>query len=91
MEALQRSATVALRTLLAQQPNTPAKVTFAWRMAAGPALARAGTPRLRDDGVLVIQARDAAWRRELYRAQGVLIERLGELLGPGVVKRIDID
>ena len=54
-----------LRTLLADQPTTPAKVAFAWQIAAGPALARAATTTGAEDGVLQVRARTAAWRREI--------------------------
>jgi hypothetical protein len=91
MEPLQRTATVALRALLDGQPTTPAKVAFAWRIAAGPALARAGTPRWTDDGTLRVRPRDAAWRRELQHARPVVVERMAQLLGPNVVKRLVVD
>jgi len=88
MKALQQSATVALQTLLSTQPTTPAKVAFAWRIAAGPALSRAGTPQWSDSGTLRIRARDAAWLKEIRHARPVIAERLSVLLGPGVVRRI---
>lgn len=92
MDALQRAASDALRTLLDSQPTTPAKIAFAWRIAAGAALAKAGEPEWRrDDGVLVIRSASEAWRRELRRASPVLLHRLQELIGPGVVRRLVIE
>jgi hypothetical protein len=91
MEPLQRSATVALRTLLDGQPTTPEKVAFAWRIAAGPALGRAGTPRWSADGTLRVRPRDAAWRREIQQSRAIVAERLAQLLGSGVVKTIVVD
>jgi hypothetical protein len=88
MQSLQRSATRVWRDLLAAQPNTAGKVTFAWRMAAGAALARAGTTHWSDNGILRIETRDAAWRREIHQARTVIVERMNELLGSHVVQRI---
>jgi hypothetical protein len=88
MEPLQRSAARAWRDLLAAQPTSSGKVMFAWRMAAGSALARAGTPHWSDNGVLRIDARDAAWRREIQQARPVILERMNHILGEKVVLRI---
>jgi hypothetical protein len=88
MHSLQAASTRALRDLLATQPTTSGKVTFAWRMAAGPALARAGVLHWSEDGVLRVDARDATWRREIHDARPVIAERMNQLLGPDVVKRI---
>jgi predicted nucleic acid-binding Zn ribbon protein len=90
MESLDRTANQALRALLDSQPNTTAKVAFAWRMAAGAALARAGEPEWQN-GVLVVRARSDAWRRELRRARPVLTGRVQELVGADVVKSIVIE
>jgi hypothetical protein len=68
VEPLNRAATRAIQTLLGGQPNTTAKVAFAWTIAAGVALGRASTPTWSSDGTLV--------------------ERLRELLGPDVVRRV---
>lgn len=90
MDSLQSTATHALRALLDGQPTTPAKVAFAWRMAAGPALAKDTEPEWRDS-VLVVRARTDAWRRELRRARPVLTARVQALVGPDVVKKIVIE
>ena len=91
MHRIQSTAVRAYHSLLASQPNTAAKVAFAWQVAAGPALARAGRPRWTDDGTLRIEARDSAWLRELRRARPIITERLAELLGAGVVQRLVIE
>jgi predicted nucleic acid-binding Zn ribbon protein len=90
MESLHSTANQALRALLDGQPTTPAKIVFAWRMAAGAALARGGEPEWRD-GVLVVRARTDAWRRELRHARPVLTSRIQELVGLEVVKKIVIE
>lgn len=88
MESLNATASQVLRTILAAQPTSAAKVRFAWTMAAGPALARAATADWRDDGVLVVRARTESWLRELRRARPVIAERLRQMLGEGVVRKI---
>lgn len=89
MKAVRHTADAVLRDLLSRQPDTPAKVAFAWRMAAGESLARAGTTDW-SDGVLYVQAQSTAWQREIRRARPVIAERLRHVLGPDVVKTIKI-
>ena len=48
-------------------------------------------PRWSPDGTLRIQARDAAWLREIRRARPVIAERLAVLLGADVVRKIEIE
>jgi hypothetical protein len=79
-----------LRSLLSTQPNSAAKIAFAWSIAAGPALARASRLEWTDKGTLTVHASSEHWRRELQRARPVLAERLDQLLGAGVVARIVI-
>jgi hypothetical protein len=90
MDALNSTAQRALRVLLDGQPTSPAKVAFAWRMVAGPAMARAAEPEWRD-GVLVVRAKTDVWRRELRHARPILTTRLQALVGVDVVKRIVIE
>ncbi|MCR4375001.1 MAG: DUF721 domain-containing protein [Acidobacteria bacterium] len=88
MESLQQTAARVLGPLLSAQPLSPGKVAFAWALAAGPALGRAGIPTWTPDGTLRIRARDAAWRTEIERARPMVAERLAHLLGPGAIRRI---
>jgi hypothetical protein len=89
MQPLKDTATRVLQDLLRGQPETPAKIEFAWRMAAGPALARA-TEVAWHDHVLVVRARSEAWQREATRARTIVMARLAALLGPGVVRAIRV-
>ena len=91
MLALRDTAVDVLRDLLAAQPTTAAKVTFAWQVAAGAAMSRAAQASWTDDGTLRLAPRDAAWQRELQRARPLLIERLAQLLGGNVVRAIVIE
>lgn len=91
MQPVRSAASRAYQSLLANQPTTPAKVAFAWQIAAGPALGRAGSPRWSGDGTLHVTARDAAWLREIRRARPIIAERLAALLGADVVRKIVIE
>jgi hypothetical protein len=91
MEPLRTASTRALQTLLNDQPVTAAKVAFAWQIAAGPAMARATTTAWAGDGVLRVRARDAAWQREASRARPIVVQRLEQLLGADVIKKIVIE
>ena len=90
MQRLETTAVRALRWVLDQQPVTDAKVAFAWRIAAGQTFSRAASVTWSADGTLRVIARSDAWRHEISRARPVLIARIAELLGPGVVKRITV-
>jgi hypothetical protein len=90
MEPISSTAAPALRTLLDNQPTTPAKVIFAWTIVAGPALSRAVTPVWSSDGTLYVRTRTDAWRTELRRSKPLLLSRLTQLLGADVVRRLDV-
>jgi len=90
MHPLRDTATEALRDLLTAQPTTNAKVMFAWRMAAGPALARAARAEW-TDRTLRLSPTTPAWRRELQRARPMLLERLRHWLGADVIQGIVVE
>jgi hypothetical protein len=90
MEPLSGTAIGAMRLMLSQQPNTEAKVAFAWAIAAGPALKRAASVQWTTDGTLVVTARTDDWRREIARARPTIAARMATLLGPDVVKRLTV-
>jgi hypothetical protein len=91
MVPLRTASTRALQSLLNDQPVTAAKVVFAWQIAAGPAMSRATSPVWSDEGILRVRARDTAWRHEVVRARPMIAQRLEQLLGPDVVKKIVIE
>jgi len=90
MQSVRDTASDVLRDLLARQPTSAAKVQFAWRMAAGPAMARAARAAW-VDGTLRLAPVDPAWRRELQRARPVLLDRLRHWLGADVIQAIVIE
>lgn len=79
----------ALAAVLQRAPLSPEKVAFAWRTAVGPSVDRVTSVRL--DGVtLRVIAKDAQWRREIEHSAGLIRARLDALLGPGVVRGLDV-
>lgn len=89
MQPFQSFATGVLGEVIRRQPASPARTTFAWTVAAGPAMARAATVEARD-GTLFITPKDARWSREIERARDTILRRVQHLLGTGAVKAITI-
>jgi Dna[CI] antecedent, DciA len=91
MKRIDQTAVSALKGWLETQPTSEAKVSFAWTIAAGPALARAATVTWSENGTLHVLARSEAWRQEISRARPLIARRVADLVGPDVVRRIAID
>ncbi len=79
----------ALAVVLREAPLTRDKIAFAWRTAVGPAVGRVTTIELKGQ-ILHVQAKDAAWRREIERSAGVICTKLKALLGDDVVRGLDV-
>jgi hypothetical protein len=90
VERLDVTSQRVIQRLLAGQPNTEAKIIFAWRVAAGTTLGRAATLSWSADGTLLVRPKTAAWRTELLRARPVIQQRLSQLIGPDVIRRLSI-
>lgn len=78
-----------LAAIVRKAPLTAEKVGFAWRTAVGPAVAGATDAAL-DGTTLRVCARDRAWQREIERSAATIRTRLDDLLGPGVVRYLDV-
>ena len=89
MQPLAHAVPGAVVDLLRAAPLSDGKVAFAWKVAVGPAMERATAVKL-DGTVLVIEASTAQWAREIKRSTGVIISRLGTLLGRDVVTDIKV-
>jgi predicted nucleic acid-binding Zn ribbon protein len=61
-----------------------------WSEVAGLPLADHGVPALLDRGVLVVRVGEPAWSTEWRYRQGEVLRRCDELLGEGVVTRIEV-
>ena len=80
----------AVRMLLRQGEMSPGKLEFAWGAAVGPAVQRATTVTMREDGTVLVGADDPVWRREVRRSLPVIRERLQELLGRDAIRSVRI-
>jgi len=73
--------------MIRRQPSSPARTTFAWSVAVGPALSRVTTVEL-CDRILQVSSRDARWAREIDRARTTILDRIRLLLGRDAVSDI---
>ena len=89
MVPLQNFATGVIAEVIRRQPASPARTTFAWTVAVGPALARSATVALAGD-VLQVRVRDPRWGREIERAADTILKRMQHLLGRDSVQRIEV-
>jgi predicted nucleic acid-binding Zn ribbon protein len=68
-----------------------ARVVARWPEAVGEAVANHCQPgELQRDGTLVVVADSAGWATQLTYLQGVLLDRLNAVCGPGVVARLQV-
>ena len=91
MTPMQDTSWFVIRRLLAGQPTTPAKVVFAWQVAAGAPLARHAVPSWSEDGTLRLRPTAAAWATELRAHRDEIAERMRELLGRDVVAKVIVE
>ena len=75
-----------LPVLLRNQPLTPEKVQFAWRVSVGAAIDR--TTRVRLAGVTLVVSGESKWLKEIERSEGLIVKRLQRVLGENVVRRL---
>lgn len=66
-------------------PLTPEKVAFAWRVSVGPAVGKATSVRLGDDGVLHVTCESPAWVAAVKKSTPLIRKRLDALLGADTV------
>ena len=77
--------------VIRKAPLTDEKVTFAWRLAVGPAVAKATSVRLGSDGTLYLRADSPAWLDGVRQSVGLIRSRLAHYLGEDAVKRISYE
>ncbi|MBY0494650.1 MAG: DUF721 domain-containing protein [Cyanobacteria bacterium] len=77
--------------VIRKAPLTDEKVAFAWRLAVGPAVAKATTVRLAADGTLYVSAESKAWVDSIRASVGLIRSRLAHFLGDDAVKRMSYD
>ena len=74
--------------VIRKAPLTDEKVTFAWRLTVGAAMAKATSVRLGSDGTLYLSADSPAWLDGVRQSAGLIRSRLAHYLGDNAVKRI---
>ncbi len=74
-----------------QQRLLAARVVARWPDVVGEMVAVHCQPRgLQDDGTLLVIADSAAWATQLSYLRGTLLDRLGTIIGPGLVKQVRV-
>jgi len=87
MLSIQTFAAGVLAQIVRRQPPSPARTSFAWQLAVGPALARVTSVEL-EGGTLRVWSTDARWLKEIDRARAGILPKLQSLLGPDAVTKI---
>jgi len=87
MRSIQTFSGGVLADIVRRQPPSPARTTFAWQLAVGPALARATSVTL-DGTVLRVSSPDPRWLKEIERAQATVLPKIQQLLGNDKVTKI---
>ena len=65
-----------------------ADVQRAWPAAVGPAIAQEAEPTAERGGVLTVSCSASVWAQELELMAPAILERLGQIVGPGRVSRL---
>ena len=76
--------------VIRKAPLTDDKVSFAWRLAVGPAVGKATKVRLDNQGTLHVSAKPA-WLDGVRQSVGLIRSRLAHYLGENVIKRISYE
>jgi predicted nucleic acid-binding Zn ribbon protein len=87
MRSIQTFAGGVLAEIVRRQPPSPARTSFAWQLAVGPALSRVTSVQL-EGGTVRVRAADPRWLEEIDRAKAVILPKLQALLGAETVTRI---
>src|SRR6202008_3980240 len=77
---IQHFSAGVLAEIVRRQKPSPARTSFAWQLAVGPALARVTTATL-TDGVLTVHCSDQRWTPEIARSRSLVLQRLQHMLG----------
>jgi hypothetical protein len=88
-EPLAQAIPRAVATLLRETPMSPGKLAFAWKTVVGPAMDRGTFVRL-DGRTLLVDAKTAAWAKEVSRSSSIILRRLQTLLGSEVINELNV-
>jgi hypothetical protein len=88
-EPLAHAVPNAIGVLLRSTPMSPGKLEFAWKSVVGPAMDRGTHVRL-EGTQLLVEARTAAWSKEVSRSSRIILKRLQSLLGADVIRELKV-
>ena len=88
-EPLAQAIPRAVATLLRETPMSPGKLAFTWKTAVGPAMDRGTFVRL-EGKTLLVDAKTAAWAKEVSRSAPIILKRLQTLLGNEVISELNV-
>jgi hypothetical protein len=89
MEPLSGAVAGVLGEMLRKAPNSPGKITFAWKAVVGPAVDRVTRVHLHET-TLIVETVTPEWRRELARSTPAILRKLRKLLGDQTIQDIII-
>jgi hypothetical protein len=89
MRPISQAVPGAVAAMLRAAPLSQGKVRFAWDAVVGTTLQRVTDVHL-EGHLLIVDAATTQWARELYRSERLIVRRLGSLLGPGVVRELQV-
>jgi predicted nucleic acid-binding Zn ribbon protein len=87
MRSIQTFAGGVLAQIVQRQPPSPARTSFAWQLAVGPALARVTSVQL-EGTTLQVRSADPRWLEEIDRALATILPKVQELLGAKTITKI---
>ena len=87
MRPIQTFAAGVIAQIVRRQPCSPARTAFAWELAVGPSLARVTSVEM-EGTTLRVRSADPRWLREIDRAVPMILPKLQQLLGEGVVTKV---
>lgn len=80
---------IAKMNLPPQVADPDTRIRSAWKVAAGPKIARHTRARALVRHTLIVEVGDAVWQRQLSTLRYFLLRNLAKELGAGVVTEID--
>ena len=88
-EPLAQAIPRAVATLLRETPMSPGKLAFTWKTVVGAAMDRGTFVRL-EGKTLLVDAKTAAWAKEVSRSAPIILKRLQTLLGNEVISELNV-
>lgn len=87
---MERAGKTLARLKLSKTISTEELAYVAWPEAVGVTIARYTTPIALVRNKLVVEVEDATWQQPLFQLETQILKRIAEVLGPGVVRDLEI-